>query len=610
MDARGQDGRPATAALNPDRVERPPALSLVSTFYLVVAIAIAGPQLWPAFEVSAVTYDSLDAHISLWSLWWTRRSIESLANPFWTDLIFHPRGTSLAFHSYPFLYGVLSIPIQHLVPGKAGLALAFNLALLLSFVTSALATYLLALRLTRNRAAALIAGLVYGFAPYHVLNSCRLAVAAIEVVPICLLAFLRLHERPTWGRAVALSVSVGVAYYNASEYGFYTVLLLAVWLARGLLQRDPTYDRRFWLRLCGAALAFVAIAAPLLLQQVAVAAAEWTSIGSNEEDAARWGPALLSFVTPSRVHPLFGSFWRFAGEYGDGVTAGMRSETALGVTTLLLVAAALVRRQRDGRRFFALVGACFLVMCLGPQLRLTGSWSTSIPLPYAALERVIPLMGAIKEPNRIFPIVLLMVALLVAYSVRDLLEVLGPKEWRLRALPSLLAAAVSFEALTAWPGHPVPHWPVNAHKRFYEELAREPGHFSIMDLSDPGVDLATVLAQPVHGRPTVERQGFIPRAAAAWADTPLAELERAFEDPQTLVKLSHDEQRSRVERYRSALDEARVRYVLWPAGAAAGQQGPWLHMMAEALRGSLGVRGGLLVLDLRPSESDRGRQTE
>ncbi|MDD9938991.1 MAG: hypothetical protein OXT09_35715 [Myxococcales bacterium] len=73
----------------------------------------------------------------MWSLWWTKHALSSAQNPFWTDLIFHPHGTSLAFHSYPFVYGVLSVPLQWLLPGKEGLAATFNLIVFTSFVMSA-----------------------------------------------------------------------------------------------------------------------------------------------------------------------------------------------------------------------------------------------------------------------------------------------------------------------------------------------------------------------------------------------------------------------------------------------------------------------------------------
>src|SRR3954463_1128690 len=98
----------------------------VPLVYLSTTAAVLLPHVTPWTGYSAQTYDALDAHISMWSLWWTGHAVSHLQNPFWTDYVFFPRGTSLAFHSYPFVYGLLSIPLQHIAGGKAGLAIAFN----------------------------------------------------------------------------------------------------------------------------------------------------------------------------------------------------------------------------------------------------------------------------------------------------------------------------------------------------------------------------------------------------------------------------------------------------------------------------------------------------
>jgi hypothetical protein len=568
--------------------------------YLAAALLIAGPHLRPVVEVSTATYDFLDAHISLWSLWWTHHALGAAANPFWTDHVFFPQGTSLAFHSYPFVYGLLSIPIQLAVEGKAGLALAFNALLLGSFVASAFGAYLLALHVTRSRCGALVAGLIYAFAPYHVLNSCRLAVAAIEVLPFYVLALLRLQERPSWPRAFALSAWLAVAYYNSVEYALYLILFSALWLARALLARE--LDRRLLLRLLGAGAAFALVAAPLLIQQLRVASGEASSVGDKLGEAVRWSPALLSFVTPSRAHPLLGPLWAFAGEFRDGVTLGMRSETAVAWSAWLLAGTAVLRRPRDGRAFFALVAACFFVLCLGPYLRISGTWATSIPLPYAALYEVFPPLRAIKEPTRTFPLLLLMLAILAAYGLRDLLAARGTQTGRARLITALAALLVMFEALTAWPWQSTPHMSVAVETPFYRVLARDARPFSIMDLSDPD---ATVLAQPVHGKKTIEWQGFIPRAAAAFADAPQFELGRVLQEPRRLVQLPGDAQRARVVSYRRALRAAATRYILLPAQLPQGQRS-FLEEMARALGGSLRQERELLVIDLSALLASRG----
>jgi hypothetical protein len=49
-------------------------------------------------------------------------------------MFFHPTDTSLRFQQYVSSYSLLSISIQHIIPGTEGLAVAFNRLMLLSFV--------------------------------------------------------------------------------------------------------------------------------------------------------------------------------------------------------------------------------------------------------------------------------------------------------------------------------------------------------------------------------------------------------------------------------------------------------------------------------------------
>jgi len=566
-------------------------LVLPLLFYLPITALLLAPHVTPWTEYSTQTFDSLDAHISMWSLWWTGQALSQLHNPFWTDHVFFPRGTSLAFHSYPFVYGMLSIPLQHMVPGKPGLAIAFNALIVASFVLSSVAAYRLTLHVTRSRPGALIAGLIYAFMPYHILNSCRLAVLAIEIMPLYVFSLLRLHETRSWRWTAAVSLCLGLAYYNSVEYALYLLLFSALWLAHRVYTRDPGIDRVLLGRLAAAALLLALAAAPLLVQQLQVAAAESRAVGHKLADATHWSAALASFVTPNRVHPLFGGLWAFAGEFRDGVTHGMRSETALGWTPLLLAALAFADR-RERPLFWGGCALVFFGLCLGPYLRLTGDWATSIPLPYYLLYEVFPPLRAVKEPTRMFPLAMLLLSVLAGFGVRSLVQRLGARPRRALALTGLLGAAILFEYLTAWPWQRTPHASV-AVAPFYARLAREPEAVSIMDLTGPD---ATLEAQPVHGKKSVEWLGFLPRAAVTSSQSALFELGRVLTDPRTLLAHDPASRAARLAQYRSALRASRTRYILLPP--LAGERRAFAQAVADALGGWLRQEPGMLLIEL------------
>ena len=388
------------------------------------------------------------------------------------------------------------------------------------------------------------------------------------------------------------------------EYELYLVLFSLLWLLWTLGRQGFRISSARRKQLLIAGTLFTLLALPLLHQQLLVARAESTSVGDKLSDAEQWSAAVVSFVTPSRAHPLYGELWRFAGEFEDGRTLGMRSETAIPWTGLFLCAIALMtlRDRRSELGLWRLGAGVFLVLCLDPLLRLSGETATSIPLPYRLLYELLPAMQAVKEPTRVFPLALLMMSVLAAFAVRELVT----RERRAGRSGTLLVAVVgaliTFECMTAWP------WRATRHERvgvppYYEQLAHMDEVVAVMDLAHAD---ATLMAQPLHGKPSVEWQGFIPRARAARRRTPIFELGEVLKDPGPFLTLAPQERRRHLLRYRAALDHAQVGHIVLPVGwSSSGTDGH--RGIAAALGGRLAQLGGMTTIDLRtvPTTSPR-----
>jgi hypothetical protein len=543
--------------------------------YALVALPVIAPHIFPWTQISKETYAFGDFVASLWSFWWTDRAVLGWMNPYWTDYLFHPDGTSLAFHSYALTYSILSIPFQHAVSGPHGLAIALNTIVLLSFVLSGWGAYRLALYITGSETGAFIAGLLYTLAPYHILNSPRLAVLAIEVLPFYILALLQLAEQPTYRRSAWVSVWLAVAYYTSVEYALYLVLFSGLWLGHRVLTRR--LDRPLAVHLASAALLFSVLASPLLIQQLKTRADEPESVGGQLEKATQLSPALVSFVTPSRKHPLYGEALRFAGTHGDNRTKGMRSETSFCLTGWLLALVALLGSRREGRGFWVAVSAVFLLFSLGPYLRMTGTWSSQIPLPYLALYEILPPIQSVKEPSRMLPVAFLGLSILAAWGVQEIACRLKDRRNLRFATLTLIGVLVVFENLTAWPWQQVDHVALDrlppgaitsvaeapCCDAFYEQLAIEPGEFAVMvvDRREPHA----ILAQTLHGRRVSEFHGFVPRASAAHRTTPLNELHEDFVRPRRMLGRGENAQAASEQGYRQAIRAANIRYIILPS---------------------------------------------
>jgi hypothetical protein len=301
---------------------------------------------------------------------------------------------------------------------------------------------------------------------------------------------------------------------------------------------------------------FIVLAAPLLLVQARSIARAEAAPARTLKEAASWSGALVSFVTPSQAHPVYGSM--FSQPSDDG-TPRVRSELSVALTIWALVIVAGIRMRRDGSRFWFIAAGMFLVLALGPYLRLTGTWATPVPLPYAALYWLVPPLRIARDPTRFFAIGLLMLGVVSAFGMRALLERLHGR------LASILATAaigalVIFEGLTAWPDK------VAAERLIgpaYDVVADAAGEFGILDLS---FDQAALLAQTRHGRPITAGRASSPRSAAA---SRMLGTERDFRNAAGTLALDPVTLEARLTAIRQEPDRLRLRFVIFATGDAA-----------------------------------------
>jgi hypothetical protein len=561
-------------------------MARAALFYLVVSLAMVGPHLWPASQLSDFPYDFTDGYIFLWNFWWTKKAAAELVSPFFTDYLFYPGGTDLSFHSNPLVYSLISIPFQAAFPTPEGLAIAFNAIVLGTFVLSGLGAYRLVLHVTGSQAGALLAGVIYAFMPFRALNIARLHVLATELIPFYLLAFLHLLEKPSWRGAFSVGLWLSLSFYTSLEYALYLCLFSALILAYRLVLRQLVPGRALLSRLAAAALVFALLASPLLLAQRRAAAEGRVEAEYPMRALRRWAPALVSFVTPTRYHPLYGPALRFAGEYGDdsGIhPPGMRSETYLGITAILLALLGMKEARRRRSSFWILAAFTFLLLSLGPFLRLTGAWRTDFPLPYQLLYQLVPPLRASRDPTRFLPLLMISMTVLSALGLQSILD-----GCRTRARRTAVAAAffafVLFEDLL-----PAPRMTRVEVDAQYETIGRAPGDFAVVDLSF-GKNAA--LAQTVHGRKITSGSLLVPRSAAP--DSSLG-LEEDFKRPLSTLSLAEGPRSARLRELREEIRRHRIGYVVYSGGSGPRQR------LARLLGGEVTARPPLVFCRFEPA---------
>ncbi|MBI5877388.1 MAG: hypothetical protein HZB53_07040 [Chloroflexi bacterium] len=469
--------------------------------YLALALLLTWPT--AANFASAIPGDGFDGLQNYWNLWWVRRALLDLqTSPFFTTELFYPTGASLLFHTLNILNGLWALPVQLL----GGLVVAYNTVVIATFVLCGYGAYLLA-RDTLRRAsidsaaldrAAFLAGFIFAFAPVrmaHLLG--HMQVLSSEWLPFFALAFLRMERRPEpLGRrailpALFLALNALCDWYFAL-YALIFAGLVVAWRWGVLWRTHYRTLRRYLSPLLDAAATvglFALLLSPLLAPMLREASTA-SYLRPPFDETIMLSADLLAFVTPSEFHPLWGEAAR---TIADQFTSSASERTVFAGYTVLALAALGIWRLRSRRVAFWLAAAvAFFLLALGPVLHILGVVPVDLPLPYAWLYALVPLVRITRSVSRYDIMLMLALGQLAAAGF-----VAVPALAR-RGGFALALGLIAFEFLAA----PYPQWPIET-PAFYAQIAQEQGAFALLELPINWDRPDPLVYQTVHARPLI-----------------------------------------------------------------------------------------------------------
>jgi hypothetical protein len=386
----------------------------------------------------------VDAYLGIWNIWWAAVALTSLQNPFVTPLLFHPQGLDLFWQTLSLPQGILALPLTL----TAGPLPAYNVLILLSFILGGYFTFLFVRAVLRRdpfdapgahplhiEAAALIAGAIYAFAPFHVQKvlDAQLEVASIQWMPLCTWVILVLLERRRWPWALLaalllLWVGLGTWYYGLFAL-IYAGMAAVLWALRECRMRDgsaqsaQSADGAFGVvgtQRAASLSTFLWGVAPLVIwlalmapRLIALARTGDELLGDARLEQDDSYADLVAFFLPNPNHPLWGGAVTdlYLGWHPDAILWNV----SLGVVGTLLGIVGVVVAWRLAWRWVAL-GVATAAFALGVELHLFGV-ATGIPMPYDLINDL-PGIRSSHRPNHFVLITILMTALLAAFGSR------------------------------------------------------------------------------------------------------------------------------------------------------------------------------------------------
>ena len=161
---------------------------------VVGIIALSGVLLHGQLTRMDSVPDLGDPLFSIWRLGWVYHQLQGASGALFDANIFYPARHTLAYSDSMLVPAFTAMPFF-----AAGVhpVVTYNIVLLLSFVASAFALYLLVERLTGSAASAFVAALIFEFYPYRFEHYAHLELLATYFMPLSLLA---LHNFLSSGR--------------------------------------------------------------------------------------------------------------------------------------------------------------------------------------------------------------------------------------------------------------------------------------------------------------------------------------------------------------------------------------------------------------------------
>jgi len=448
-------------------------LAILGIFALA-AVVLTYPVVFTLDQATGLRGDYFN---NIWNAWWLRTSIAEGRSPWWTEYLYYPEGISLKRHTLsPYNAGLGAFLGLFFSPHAT-----FDLVMLWHLVFSGWTFSILARYVTGSTPGAILGGLVYSFAPFHLYYVCQVNVFTWEFVPLALLFFLRYYSEGRGRDLVGVGLAMLAIAASTSYFVMYTFMMAGLLFLFG-----RAWDRSVsWRKGAGrtalagivGALGVVVGALPLL----------WAMVGP--ESQLERALALSDQAQGRRENDLFGYFW-----LGGPEQTVVSWPTMLGYSSLLLWG--LGWRGLKAHPFWLWMGGLFALLSLGSDLDVGGE-ATGVWLPFAVFKHL-PVLSMLRKADRFFFVIQFAAGIASAAALAALLQRFGEvkRQWGVAALVALVVLFETNAVPFARFDYPVP--------RYFEELAGEADVEAIVEVPPMEIDVINaryVFDQVTHGKP-------------------------------------------------------------------------------------------------------------
>lgn len=407
-----------------------------------------------------------DAMFNAWTLARDQHCILRQGCPVYANgNIYFPNKDTMLYSETQLSAGFITLPLYFLNQDPV---FSYNVWTIVSFFLGGWFMYMLVRYLGKNQLYAVLAGLIFEFAPFKMAASWHLQNLSIFCLPLAVLCILKFFEKRNRKYLWFLFFILLYQFY-ASWYQMVFVLiglgvlLLGMGLAK-LVGWKPVA--------IVAVVTLLAAAATLPLAKEYVQFSKTNKATFGIVDQTLYSSSVADYFIPNSG-TLLGELYYHLRPGAEPNSYNLDSYSYHGIVLYVIAAFLLVvsfiRRKRSDRdkKFYrmililAAIAVVGFILSLGPLLKIRGSYTyaslsggvkLAIPLPYIFVDKFLPQLSFIRAIGRISVLCLFALCCLLGYFAIFLSRSSLSKRWQY-AITGLVCVLVVFELM---PAHRVP----------------------------------------------------------------------------------------------------------------------------------------------------------
>jgi hypothetical protein len=273
---------------------------------LALFAALTAVMTWPqVLRMSDGVHDPADPLMVTWVLSWVAHQLPLAPAHIFDANIFYPERNTLAYSETLLVPGLVAAPLSWLGVGPI---LIYNIVFLSGFALSGAGLALLVRRLTGNNGAAIVAGIVFAFAPYRIDHYAHLQLQQTQFIPLALWAFHCLLDSGRLRDGILLGVFTSGQLLSCMYYGIFLIPYMAV-VCGALLIENRRMPRQRFIALLVAAGIVTAATVPVGRAYLSARAV----VGERgREEVAQNSATWRNYLAPPEVNAVYGRmFARF-----------------------------------------------------------------------------------------------------------------------------------------------------------------------------------------------------------------------------------------------------------------------------------------------------------